>query len=885
MNGETNGEVRPVRLEDYRPPPFLVERVDLYVDLREDHAEVRARLALRRNPEGAPTPDLRLDGEGLEPVRFALDGAPLQAGRWRIEDGDLVVADVPESFELETVCRIRPQENTALEGLYRSGEMFFTQCEAEGFRRITWYPDRPDVLARFRVTVEAERERYPVLLSNGNRVGGGERPGGRHYAVWEDPFPKPCYLFALVAGDLVCRRDRFVTRSGREVDLELYVEAHNAGRTAFALESLKQAMRWDEQRFGLEYDLDVYMIVAVDDFNMGAMENKGLNLFNAHYVLADPRTATDEDYLGIEAVVGHEYFHNWTGNRVTLRDWFQLSLKEGLTVFREQEFTAERTSAPVKRIRDVRLLRAQQFAEDAGPMAHPVRPRSYLEINNFYTLTVYEKGAELVRMVQTLVGREGFRRGLRLYLERHDGRAATVEDFLAAMAEANGRDFGRFLRWYEQAGTPELRVTDAWDPRTGTYTLHLRQRTPPTPGQPRKDPVVIPVVVGLLDGAGRELPLRGPAVTTPGVTETTLVLEEAEARFVFEGLPERPVPSLLRRFSAPVKLDYDYDDAALAHLLAHDSDGFNRWEAGQRLALRVLLAAVKAVQRGEPVPVPGALARALDRVLADAMGDPAWTAEALTLPGEAYLSEWVSPVDPQAIHAAREAVLAALARAHEGALRAVLEAMRPSEPYRYEPEAAALRRLAGVALGWLLRCDARAHGPLAETLYAGADNMTARIMALEAAHPVAGGLRERLLEDFGRRFGDEPLVLDKWFSLQATVPEPGALERVRRLMEHPVFDLGNPNRVRALIGAYAHRNPVGFHREDGAGYRFVADVVLELDPRNPQIAARLARAFLRWREYREPLGAGMREALERLAAARLSRDTYEIVTRSLAPGD
>jgi len=876
-------EPRLVRLEDYHPPPFLVDAIDLYVDLHESHAEVRARLALRRNPNGLRPADLRLDGEDLEPVRFALDGEPLARDRWRLEDGDLIVEAVPEAFELETVCRIHPQDNTALEGLYRSGGMFCTQCEAEGFRRITWYPDRPDVLARFRVTVEADRARYPVLLSNGNRVGRGERPGGRHVAVWEDPFPKPCYLFALVAGDLTCHRDRFVTASGREVALELYVEAHNAGRTAFALESLKQAMRWDEARFGLEYDLDVYMIVAVDDFNMGAMENKGLNLFNAHYVLADPATATDDDYRAIEAVVGHEYFHNWTGNRVTLRDWFQLSLKEGLTVFREQEFTADRTSAPVKRIQDVRLLRAQQFAEDAGPMAHPVRPRTYMEINNFYTLTVYEKGAEVVRMLQTLVGRDGFRKGLRLYLERHDGSAATVEDFIGAMAEANGTDLTDFLRWYEQAGTPELRVTDHWEERTGTYTLQMRQHTPPTPGQPHKAALVLPVVVGLLDGDGRELPLHGPAVAEQGATETTLVLRQDEGRFVFEGLPERPVPSLLRRFSAPVKLDYAYSDEALAHLLAHDTDGFNRWEAGQRLALRALLAAVEAVRRGEPPPVSEPLVTALGKVLDEAARDPAWTAEALALPGEAYLSEWVRPVDPQAIHAAREAVLRALAQAHEARLRGIHEAMMLPGPYRYDPRDAARRCLQGVALAWLLRCDAQRHGTLARTHYDRAQDMTARMQALEAVQPVAGALRERLLADFERRFRDEPLVLDKWFSLQATIPEPRALDRVQRLMDHPRFDPANPNRVRALIGAYAHRNPVGFHREDGAGYRFVAERVLELDPRNPQIAARLARAFLRWRQYREPLRGRMRAELERLAAARLSRDTYEIVKRSLDP--
>ena len=877
MDGRTP---RAVRLEDYRPALFLIDRVDLYVALYETHAEIQSRLEMRRNPDAPPSERLVLDGEGLEPVRFALDGRPLQAGDWRIESGDLIIDRVPEAFTLETVCRIRPQENTALEGLYRSGDMFCTQCEAEGFRRITWYLDRPDVLARFRVTVEAEQARYPILLSNGNRVEQGIRPGGRHYAVWEDPYPKPCYLFALVAGDFVCRRDRFVTRSGRAVDLEIYVEAHNAERTGFALESLKHAMRWDEERFGLEYDLDTYMIVAVDAFNMGAMENKGLNLFNSHYVLADAQTATDGDYANIESVVGHEYFHNWTGNRVTLRDWFQLSLKEGLTVFRDQEFTADRTSASVKRIQDVRLLRAQQFAEDAGPMAHPVRPRSYLEINNFYTLTVYEKGAELVRMVQTLVGREGFRKGLRLYIKRHDGKAAPVEDFIAAMADANGIDLGPFMRWYDQAGTPEVRVEDDWDPTSGTYRLHLSQRCPPTPGQPHKDPLVIPVVVGLLGPDGAELPMQGPAVRAAGATEATLVLDRETQTFVFEGLAQRPIPSLLRRFSAPVKLEYDYDEAALAHLLAHDTDGFNRWDAGQRLALRALLEGVRAVQQGGRPQVADALVQALGHVLAEAAADPAWTAEALQLPSELYLSEWVHPVDPAAIHTAREAVLGALARAHREALVGLYESMATPGPYRYEPSLAGRRRLRAVVLAWLVRAEPE-YVARAEALYHGTDNMTDRMAALGAVQAVPGAARERLFAAFEARFRDQPLVLDKWFGLHATIPEPGTAERVRRLMDHPAFDLRNPNRVRALLGGYAHHNPVGFHREDGAGYRLVADAILQLDALNPQMAARLARAFLRWREYREPLRGHMRDSLERLAGAQLSKDTYEIVSRSL----
>ena len=875
---------RSVHLHDYTPPAWRIETVELAFQLHEGHTEVTSTLRLARNPDHhPPVADLRLDGEGLELLSLALDGEPLPPDRFRQDETGLTVLDFPDRGELRSVVRIHPEDNTALEGLYRSGGNYCTQCEAEGFRRITFYLDRPDVMAVFTTTIEADRARYPVLLSNGNPVARGEAGGGRHWVRWHDPFPKPSYLFALVAGDLAVREDRYTTASGREVALRIYTEPHNIDRTGHAMRSLKRAMRWDEQRYGLEYDLDIYMIVAVDDFNMGAMENKGLNIFNSKLLLARPETATDTDYVNIEAVVAHEYFHNWTGNRVTCRDWFQLSLKEGLTVFRDQSFTADMTSAAVKRIDDVRALRTWQFAEDASPMAHPVRPQSYIEINNFYTVTVYEKGAEVVRLYETLLGRNGFRRGMDLYFQRHDGQAVTVEDFRDAMADANGRDLSQMQRWYDQAGTPRLIVRDEWDAAAGRYTLHLRQECPPTPGQPEKLPFLIPVRLGLLDGQGRPLPLQLEGEDAPAGTERVLELTGAARSFTFVGLPERPLPSLLRGFSAPVIVSYDYSDAQLAFLMAHDQDDFNRWDAGQQLAERLLLGRVAAARGQGGAPAADPLREAWARLLDDEAADPALVAEALTLPGEGYLAERVQPVDPAAIHSAREGLRRELADALHGRWRAAWTRHRTQGPYRLEAADMGRRRLANLALAYLLHgSDESAHA-LAWRQFREAGNMTDTLGALQPLVHTASPYRAEALAAFHDRWQDDPLVLDKWFSVQATAPLPDTLDTVRRLMDHPRFSLKNPNRVRALIGAFAQGNPSRFHAPDGSGYRFVADRILDLDPINPQVAARLAKVFARWRQYEPGRAALMRAELERIAGrAGLSRDVYEIVSRSLA---
>ncbi len=868
---------REICLDDYRPPAWRVTACELDFSLASRDTVVRNRMRLEASGD---TRDLWLDGEGLELIELHLDGEPLAVDRYRLEDGGLAIDDLPARCELEVVTRIDPEANTALEGLYLSSGNFCTQCEAEGFRRITYFPDRPDVLTRFRTRIEADRAHCPVLLSNGNLVEQGELPAGRHYAVWEDPWPKPCYLFALVAGDLAVVEDRYITASGREVALRIFVEHHNADRCGHAMRSLKRAMRWDEKVFGLEYDLDVYMIVAVDDFNMGAMENKGLNVFNSKFVLARPDTATDEDYVNIEAVIAHEYFHNWTGNRVTCRDWFQLSLKEGLTVFRDQQFTADMTSPTVKRIDDVRMLRTHQFAEDASPMAHPVRPRCYIEINNFYTLTVYEKGAEVVRMYHTLLGAEGFRRGMDLYFERHDGQAVTTDDFRRAMADANGVDLEQFALWYEQAGTPVVEASDHWDESSGRYELVLRQHIPPTPGQPEKQPMLIPVRLGLLGPAGETLPLDAE-----GRTETVLRLTEAEQRFVFEDLPARPLPSLLRGFSAPVRLEYPWSDAQLAFLMAHDDDDFNRWDAGQRLCERVLLAGVEAQRAGHTEPFPDLLREAFGRVLADRDRDPAFVAEALSLPGEALLAERMEVVDVDGIHVVRQALKRHLALALEADWLAAWEENRETRPDDLSAEALGRRRLLNLSLDYLVETGAETHRQRALEQYRAARNMTERMGALRALNAFPSPERSEALEDFGKAWKDDPLVMDKWFTLQAIAPFPETLDRVLSLMQHPHFSIRNPNRVRALVGAFVQSNPVGFHRRDGLGYRLLGDVVLELDRLNPQVAARLLRPLTRWRRYDETRAALMHAELERIMAREgLSRDVYEIVHHGLEDG-
>jgi aminopeptidase N len=877
-----------VYLRDYTPPAFLISAIDLDIDLQEDHACVRARLSVHRNPQAAQgNAPLVLDGDELELESVAIDGRTLAAGEYRLDEAHLAIAAVPARFTLETVVRIRPRSNTKLMGLYASKDGYFTQCEAEGFRRITFFIDRPDVMARYTTTIHADKGRFPFLLSNGNPIASGDEPARedappRHWVKWEDPFPKPSYLFAMVAAKLDRLEDGFVTASGRAVQLSIFVEPGKLDQSGFAMQALKKSMRWDEEVFGLELDLDHYMIVAVGDFNMGAMENKGLNIFNTKYVLARPDIATDTDFMLIDRVVAHEYFHNWTGNRVTCRDWFQLSLKEGLTVFRDQEFGADMYSRPVQRIQEVRGLRAAQFSEDAGPMAHPVRPQSYMEISNFYTATVYEKGAEVVRMIHTLAGSQGFRRGMALYFQRHDGQAVTTDDFAQAMQDASGVDLTQFKRWYDQAGTPVVQASGTCDAAARTYTLALEQSTPPTPGQPDKLPLHIPFGIGLVDAQGRDIPLQLQGEPAAGGTSRVLSFTQPRQQFTFVNVPGTPVPSLLRGFSAPVIVRYDYDDAALAHLLAHDSDPFNRWEAGQRLAVKLLVRAVTAVMAGSEPEFPDAFVRAFAHVLDDAAHDPALAAEALALPAESYIAEQMDVVHPDAIHTVRVALRRHLASALEGELLAAYQAFAVPGPYSPDARSAGQRALKNLCLSYLMELPERAVLQLCLRQFDSADNMTDSIVALTALANTDCNERIPALERFYARWQGEPLVVDKWLAVQAGSRLPGTLAEVKRLTTHPAFDIRNPNKVYALIRSFA-ANQVRFHGADGAGYAFVTDQVLALDALNPQIAARIARTFDRWRKFDPQRQQHARAQLERIRGqAALSKDTLEVVTKALA---
>jgi aminopeptidase N len=876
---------QPVRLCDYRPPDFLIDTVDLVFALAEDDTRVQARLAVRRNPQAADRrAPLRLDGEGLALLALALDGERLDANRYELRpEGGLVLAAVPDAFTLAIETRIAPRDNTALSGLYMSGGNFCTQCEPEGFRRITYFIDRPDVMARYTTTIIADKERFPVLLSNGNPAGSGALPDGRHWAKWVDPYPKPSYLFALVAGDLVAYRDRFTTRSGREVPLAIWVRRGDEDKCAHAMASLKKAMRWDEDTFGLEYDLDVFNIVAVSDFNMGAMENKGLNIFNTRYVLAKPETATDSDYQAIEGVVAHEYFHNWTGNRVTCRDWFQLSLKEGLTMFRDQEFSADQGSRAVKRIADVRALRAAQFPEDDGPLAHPVRPQSYLSIDNFYTATVYNKGAELIRMIATVLGREGFRRGLALYIARHDHQAVTIEDFLAAMQDAGGVDLGRFMRWYEQAGTPELSVEDSWEAAHRRYVLTLTQRVPPTPGQPDKLPVPIPLALGLLSPEGGELAMRLDGEAEARAGTRVLMLAEERQSFCFVDLPARPVPSLLRGFSAPVKVKGAPLDR-LKFLAVHDTDPFARWEAGQQVATALLLERVARLRRGEQwLPLDAELIAAIEATLAGADADPAFAAEAITLPSESFLADQLAVVDVDAVHAAREQARAEIGRALQARFEAAYRELDDPGPYRIDGAAIGRRALRNACLAYLAAADPERGARQALAQFDAGRNMTDVLAALAVLADLDRPEREAALARFYETWRHEDLVIDKWFALQARSSLPQTPARVRALTAHPAFDRKNPNRVRALIGAFAQGNQLRFHAAGGEGYALLADEIIALDPINPTIAARLVQPLGAWRRHEPGRQALMRRALERiLALPGLSKNTYEMVSKSLA---
>ena len=876
-----------VYLKDYRPPAYLINRTELHFELHEDSVIVSSRLHLLRDGSVAENDSLELHGEELELLSVSVDGWELTAAEYQIKEDSLLIHAVPSQCVVACRTRIRPQENTSLSGLYKSRRLFCTQCEAEGFRKITYYLDRPDVMSVFTVTVDAERKRYPVLLSNGNLSDARELADGWHQTVWHDPFPKPAYLFALVAGDLAHIQDSFTTTGGRQVILRIYVEEKDIDKCGHAMHSLQQAMRWDEEVYGREYDLDIFNIVAVDDFNMGAMENKSLNIFNTSCVLCTPEITTDAGFQRVQAIVAHEYFHNWSGNRVTCRDWFQLSLKEGFTVFRDAQFSADMGSPTVKRVEDVTLLRTAQFAEDAGPLAHPVRPESFMEINNFYTLTVYEKGAEVVRMMHTLLGAENFRRGSDLYFDRHDGQAVTCEDFVRAMEEASGVDLRQFRHWYSQAGTPHLAVRDEYDEATQCYTLHIEQSCQATPGQAEKQPFVIPLAMGLLGEAGN-LPLRRVGTDadpeTGDNTHAVMIVDQPRQTFVFEGVTERPVPSLLRGFSAPVRLHYNYSSDDLCALMRRDDDGFVRWDSAQVLASRVISEVEQQLLTGAAPVVDPLLIEACSDLLRDESLDPAMVAATLRLPSEDYLAELASQsggANVDTIHQARNTVHNALSVALAQQFFTRYQRLDSLTPYAPDADQIADRCLRNTCLAYLVSANP-ANLQLAVRQYRLAGNMTDRLAALkEIAFYGDTEIRENTLEGFYQDWKHEALVVNRWFQLQATIPDDEGLSRVQALMSHRDFDLRNPNKVRALVGGFSHQNPVNFHRIDGAGYRFLGDIVIELNSLNPQIASRLLTPLTRWRNYtgREQL---MRAELERLAAEpALSSDVFEVVTKSL----
>ncbi|MCS3602434.1 aminopeptidase N [Buttiauxella sp. BIGb0471] len=859
---------------DYRAPDYTITDIDLTFDLDATKTLVTAISQITR--QGAADAPLRLDGEDLTLVSIDVNGAAWED--YRQEEGALIIESLPEAFTLTIVNEISPATNTALEGLYLSGDALCTQCEAEGFRHITWYLDRPDVLARFTTKIIADKSKYPFLLSNGNRIAEGELDNGHHWVQWQDPFPKPCYLFALVAGDFDVLRDTFKTRSGRDVALELFVDRGNLDRASWAMTSLKASMKWDETRFGLEYDLDIYMIVAVDFFNMGAMENKGLNVFNSKYVLARAETATDKDYLDIERVIGHEYFHNWTGNRVTCRDWFQLSLKEGLTVFRDQEFSSDLGSRAVNRIQNVRTMRAAQFAEDASPMAHPIRPDKVIEMNNFYTLTVYEKGSEVIRMLHTLLGEENFQKGMQLYFERHDGSAATCDDFVQAMEDASNVDLSHFRRWYSQAGTPVVTVRDDYDPETELYTLTISQHTPPTAEQQEKHPLHIPFDIELYDNEGKVIPLQKNGHPIHHVLNVT----QAEQTFVFDNVYFQPVPSLLREFSAPVKLEYKWSDQQLTFLMRHARNDFSRWDAAQSLLATYIKLNVNRSQQGQPLSLPLHVADAFRAILLDEKIDPALAAEILTLPSQNEIAELFQKIDPQAIAAVHEALTRTLANELADEFLAVYNANK-LDAYRVEHADIGKRALRNTCLRYLAFGEQNLAEQLVRNQYQSADNMTDSIAALAASVAAQLPCRAELMAAFDEKWHQDGLVMDKWFVLQATSPAADTLSKVRELLNHRSFSMSNPNRVRSLIGAFAAANPSAFHALDGSGYQFMVEMLSELNHRNPQVASRLIEPLIRLKRYDEKRQDMMRAALEQLKGLEnLSGDLFEKISKALA---
>jgi aminopeptidase N len=878
-----------VRLADYRPPDFLIDRVHLDISLDLKATRIKSRLSIRPNPAGRSNVPLVLDGDELVLRGIALDGRALEPSAYSATPERLSLPNPPNgSFELEIETELDPSANTKLMGLYRSGSAYCTQCEAEGFRRITYFIDRPDILSVYTTRIEAQRGQAPILLSNGNPIEAGTLPDSdRHYAVWHDPFPKPSYLFALVGGDLGSIQDSFTTASGRKVALAIYVEHGNESRATYAMDALKRSMRWDEETFGREYDLDIFNIVAVSDFNMGAMENKGLNIFNDKYVLASPDTATDADYAGIERVIAHEYFHNWTGNRITCRDWFQLCLKEGLTVFRDQEFTSDQRSRPVQRIGDVRTLRAQQFSEDAGPLAHSVRPDTYREINNFYTATVYEKGAEIIRMLKVLIGADAFRRGTDLYFERFDGTAATVEDFISCFEASSGRDLSHFMLWYKQAGTPHLTLAATYDEDAQTLRLDISQETRPTPGQPEKKPLVVPFALGLIGANGAELTLNAEVGAFDGASDSELArgvfeLTTAHRHIVFKDVAERPVVSALRGFSAPVQLIQSATDDELALQCAFDRDACARWQAAQTYATRLLIAGAQSRGGGDNQAAVAGFVEALRRLVAERI-DPAFTAQILMLPSEADVAREIGEnVDPDAVYTARESLRGTLGRALRAELTNVYRDLASPQPYSPDAASAGRRALRNTALHLLAAADESMGIALNKNQFDHATNMTDRMAALAVLSLIESEAREEAFEAFYRRYCGDALVIDKWLALQASIPQRGALERVRGLMRSDAFSMANPNRVRALIGTFAAANQRQFHAGDGSGYDFVGECVLLLDPKNPQVAARLLSAFRTWRMM-EPKRRGLAEAALRRVqkATGLSPDVKDIVDRSL----
>ncbi len=888
-------------LKDYTPPPFLVDKVDLEIDLGEDWSTVKARLCFRSNPDFKDeNSTLVLDGQNMKLQKIHLDNMQMNPHQYSVDESHLKITNVPKKFELKTEVRIKPQNNTELEGLYKSGEIFCTQCESEGFRKITYFFDRPDVMSLFSTKITANKEKYPVILSNGNPVESGEMDDGRHWIKWEDPHPKPSYLFALVAGDLLNIEDKFTTASGRDVTLKIYVEPENIEYCKHAMRSLKESMRWDEERFGREYDLDLFMIVAVNDFNSGAMENKGLNIFNSKLILASQDTATDTDYYNIQGVVGHEYFHNWSGNRVTCRDWFQLSLKEGFTVFRDQEFSSDLNSRAVQRVADVDRLRTYQFPEDAGPMSHPVRPDSYMEINNFYTMTVYEKGAEVVRMISTLLGKEDFRRGTDLYFSRYDGQAVTCDDFVGAMEEANNKDLEQFKRWYNQSGTPELRISGKHDQKPKKYTLTVHQSCPSTPGQKgfgksqdintaekeliKKQPFHIPLAMGLLSYDGQPVPLKVEGDKKFSFKKT-LVLEirNGTDTFVFEDINDPPVPSLLRGFSAPVKLYFDYSNSELALLLANDTDKFNRWEAGQQLMIRVVLEQVNRFQQKKPLELSGDLLEAFKNILEQSSkNEPALLAQTLSFPPESYLGEIMDVIDVVAIHETRKFTRKQLAKELHHHFEKIYSEKQEKGSYSIDPESMGRRSLKNVCLGYLAELNTPEVIQLCSKQFNKHGNMTDVVGALGVLTHIDCPERETAFNEFEKKWNHNTVVMDKWFTLQAISNLPGTLQKVLELTGHPAYDGKNPNKIRALISAFSRFNQLHFHSADGSGYEFIAEQVLKLDPLNPQTAARLVSVFNNWKKFEENNKIKMKDQLNRIVKTpELSGDVFEIVSKAL----